>query len=107
MKMKVFYTKKLPQFFTILVVMALTTSIAFAQTYIAVNAGNWTNTATWQGGVVPPSGASVQISNNVSADGTFTVTDLTIDNGFTLTLSSTSGDYLELTGSLCYWHIKL
>lgn len=76
-------------------------------TYTAINNGNWSTPATWQGGVVPPAGVDVIIAANVSIDVTnVTVGNLTINTGFTLTgvytnsITMNGGNTLTNNGTL-------
>jgi hypothetical protein len=49
--------------------------------------GNWSNAATWQGGNIPNSlTAVVNIKHNVNAIGNYSVKDITIDAGKTLSI---------------------
>jgi hypothetical protein len=58
----------------------LVCGIAYGQTYTAVASGDWSNTATWSGGIVPPT--TLGAGEEVVIGATFTVTmdqDVTIN----------------------------
>lgn len=57
-------------------------------TYTAINNGNWSTPATWQGGVVPPADVDIIIAANVNITAAnVVVNNLTINSGATLTSS--------------------
>jgi gliding motility-associated-like protein len=86
---------------------AIPSSTVSPSSYTAINNGNWSTAATWQGGVVPPAGADIIIAANVSIDvANVTVGNLTINTGFTLTgvytnsITMNSGKTLTNNGTL-------
>ncbi len=66
--------------------------------------GNWNNTGTWVGGVIPTSTNSVVIDGAVTVNTSVTIVNLTINSGKTLTMNgantlSSTGN-LQVTGTL-------
>ena len=62
---------------------------AHAAVRSSVQAGNWSDTSTWTGGVIPSSGDSVVITHAINLDASFTIVagaELTINNDAVLTL---------------------
>ncbi len=61
-------------------------SYSVAASWLSAANGNWNNTATWVGGVVPPSGQPVTILNThtVTLNQAATASDVTINTGGTL-----------------------
>jgi len=56
-------------------------------TITSAASGNWSNTATWVGGVVPTAADDVVVNHNITADVDITVLTITINN-VTLTVST-------------------
>ena len=61
-------------------------------------AGPWNSGSTWSGGLVPVSGQSVTIANNVTVDTTAEINGLTISTDKTLTFNN--GQTLTVNGAL-------
>lgn len=61
-------------------------------------AGNWSTASNWEGGALPGASDEVIIDANCTLDQNVEVADLTISNGFALTIQS--GKTLTVTGDL-------
>ena len=72
------------------------TASATTSGFISTQAGNWSSTSTWVGGVVPSSGADVFIAHNVTLDQDATVSSLTINSG-TFTASDNTARTLTIS----------
>jgi len=57
-------------------------------TITSLEGGNWSESATWSGGVVPTTGQAVVIANIISLDVNVSVSDLTIYAGSTLNVNA-------------------
>ncbi|MCF8364765.1 MAG: autotransporter-associated beta strand repeat-containing protein [Bacteroidales bacterium] len=79
----------------------LTGSQATSSSYQTVASGgtNWSSTASWLDGVVPPSEALIIIDDDVVLNQDATVSKITINNGSTLTASDASARILTITKS--------
>jgi hypothetical protein len=67
--------------------------------FTSSQAGNWSSTSTWTGGIVPSSGSEVYISHNVTLDQNAVVSSLTINSGATFTASDNSPRVLTIAPS--------
>ena len=62
---------------------------------------SWNNSASWVGGVIPPSGSVVIINEDINLDINADLSDLTIQSGVTFTASDGSNAYeLTISGDL-------
>lgn len=75
-------------------------------TYTSIAAGNWSNTATWLGGVVPGCNSNVIINTAVTGNVTASIANLTINTGGNLTASSaiTISTAFTINGTGTYTH---
>ncbi len=76
-------------------------------TITSIASGNWSNAATWSGGIIPMTGLAAVINNDVVLDTNVTVGNLTINTGKSLasssgaakTLTIASGSTLTVNGT--------
>jgi formylmethanofuran dehydrogenase subunit C len=78
----------------------------------SVQTGNWNNTSTWAGGVIPGAADTVVIGNghNITVNGNFSVKSLFVNSGGTLTFNAANTltlgpagggkEYLQVQGNL-------
>lgn len=76
-------------------------SYTVANLYLSAATGNYNTGATWLGGIVPPSGAAIQIlnSHNVTLNTAATVSAITINTGGTFTGSDGSPRTLTISNN--------
>lgn len=65
-------------------------------TITSIASGNWSNTATWSGGIIPMTGLAAVINNDVILDTNVTVGNLTINTGKSLASSNGAAKTLTL-----------
>lgn len=75
-------------------------------TYTSIAAGNWSNTATWLGGVIPGCNSNVIINTAVTGNVTASIANLTINTGGNLTTTSavTVSTSFVINGTGTYTH---
>jgi hypothetical protein len=73
-------------------------SYTVQSSYASVAAGNWSNTATWNAGVVPPASQPITIGHNVNVDGEYAASSVVVNTGATLTVDA--GQSLSMTGGV-------